>query len=77
MGVVPARSCIYKAISGDSGYADESDYIFIQPRWANSATHLIYLAEPGPTYPFVKVCNPTDSSIDDGFTSFNELVIED
>jgi hypothetical protein len=32
-------------------------------------------AEPGPRYPWLKICNPTNSAVDDGFTSFNTLAV--
>ena len=75
IGVVNANSCTYRSLNGLDGYSDHLDHIFIQPHFSNSSFSLIYTAEPGARFPYLKICNPTTSAVDDGFTSFNTLAV--
>ncbi len=76
IGTVSARSCKYFNLSGYDGLSDRQDTLLLTPSYEDSATNLVYTAEAGARYPHIKICNPTDSAIDDGATSFSFLAID-
>ena len=75
IGVVPARSCVERLISGINAHAD---HLLLTANSDGSDPNLSYTIEyttAGSGDAFIKVCNPTDNSIDDSFTRFNLLEI--
>ena len=75
IGVVPARSCVERLLSGISAHAD---HLLLTANSDGSDANLSYTVEyttAGSGDAFIKVCNPTDNSIDDSFTRFNLLEI--
>jgi hypothetical protein len=75
IGVVPAQSCVKRAVTG--GQADR-DHLLLTPNADTASPFLQYSAEwhDPPTGDLeIKVCNPTTGSIDDGTTRFNLIVI--
>jgi hypothetical protein len=77
IGVVPASSCVYRAVTGVTGAG--GDHLLLTANTSDAAGGLIYSAEyqPGGTNDVrLKVCNPFAASIDDGNTHFNLLTID-
>jgi len=76
IGFVPAHLC--KDGGAFSSIDANGDHLLLTPSRLDANLDLIYSAEFGASTgsAFIKVCNPTASSIDDGNTSFNLLVID-
>ncbi len=74
IGTVGAQSCKYFPLPGFEG-STGSDHLVVTPQFVDSSINLIYTVEAGTSYPYLKICNPTPSAINDGFTSFDVLAI--
>ncbi len=73
VGSVPAQSC--KNIAQDGLESLDTDQILLTPTWTSTSSFLIYTVEAGPAFPYIKVCNPTTSALNDGTTTFNLTII--
>ncbi len=77
IGVVPARQCVRKTVTGINA---GDDHLVLAARATTAPLELIYTAEyVSPNTDgsaFIKVCNPTNTAINDGTTRFNLLVID-
>jgi hypothetical protein len=74
IGVVPARDCVERFVSGVDA---QGDHLLLTPEIASTERAIIYSA----TYArfselaAIQACNPTNADIDEGLAVFNLLVI--
>ena len=76
IGLVPARSCVSRRISGIDA---AGDHLLLAPNFDGSSANLSYGIEYSTSQngdAFIKACNPTNSDINDSFTRFNLLEID-
>ena len=76
IGAVAANSCAERSVTGVNA---EGDHLLLTPIYNNADGRLTYTPES--TFGFggtmrIRVCNPTNSNVDDGTTQFNLLVID-
>jgi hypothetical protein len=77
IGVVPASSCVYRAVTGIAGAG--GDHLLLTANTSDAAGGLIYSAEyqpGGATEVRLKVCNFGNAPVDDANTHFNLLTID-
>jgi hypothetical protein len=75
VGVVPARSCIDRSISGINA---AGDHLLLTPEHGGFGHNLSYEVHyrPDTEAAFLHVCNPTNADINDEAVGFNLLVID-
>jgi hypothetical protein len=75
IGSVPAHSCRYGPVTGVNA---TRDHLVLTPNFNTTSSLLVYGIEyeSSREQADIKVCNPTDSAINDGITRFNLLVID-
>ena len=71
---MPAHDCVEKQVSGVNA---EGDHLLLTPEFDTQADVLTYSAEYDVLAErmWIQACNPTGSSVSDGTTNFNLLVI--
>ncbi len=74
IGTVYPHTCVYRAVTGVNG---TRDHVLLTPNYITASDLLVYTVEYEDTNERVqiKVCNPTASTINDGTTRFNMLII--
>jgi hypothetical protein len=76
IGLLGAHVCVERKVTGVNV---QGDHLLLTPDFATQHGDLVYSAETvngGGGEMWIQACNPTDSTINDGNTNFNLLVID-